>query len=256
MKSSTRHMERTKPVAPVLPTTSLRQHGYDLEEGSHSARDAELLEQDGQQDNGIPVRRILSGVRRLYQDGKITGGDAAAAEKYAADYALGILGAMDPERRGSSCRGDLHAFQVARLDAASRYREAKSAIGAEADHLLQLFVVQQKGMAAIARQLASAETAPVKQGATKKAATDREATVIKKSRTRAEGLCLRLIAAVKDLSDFYAKQAGDRTKAKKSYWRPELSEPRSIDPATGKQMVLYPTVYDAVRARVSQAAAA
>ena len=139
-KHASKSAERERVAAPVLPTSCFVRHGYDIEEGPHSVADVELLAREGKEDTGLPIRRVRSGVRRLWQDGKITSAEMAAAEKWASDHGLGVHGASDPMRRGSSCRGDVHSFKVATMDAFTRYREASTAVGEHGEFLLTHFV--------------------------------------------------------------------------------------------------------------------
>lgn len=164
--------ERARVDAPVLPTSCFLRHGYDLEEGPHSHADVELMEREGKADNGLPIRRVRSGVRRLYQDGRISGAEMSPCERWASDYGLGVWGASDPQRRGSSRRCDIHSFYVARMDAATRNREASQAVGAHGDLLLIQFVFEGKGLAAIARMLATVETPEPVQGVSKGSAAN------------------------------------------------------------------------------------
>jgi hypothetical protein len=139
MSASARDTEPSPFRAPLTFHQIRSQTGYDIEEGPHSAADVDLLERQGQQDNGLPVRRVLSGLRRLLQDGAIDRTDFHYAERWAADYGLGVLGASNPERTGSSSRRDIHSYRVVCLDAASRYRESAMAVGQLGDLLLRLF---------------------------------------------------------------------------------------------------------------------
>ena len=217
--------DQERPAAPVLPTQFLRQHGYDIEEGPHSDQDVALLEREGKADNGLPVRRVRSGVRRLFQDGKISGAEMAAAERWAGDYGLGVHGASDPMRRGSSCRGDIHSFRVACMDAATRHREAATAIGERGDMLLTEFAFWGKGLAAMARQQALSETPEPGEGASKSARKDFEGKVARKAQPYTQRLVRELVTTIQTLADFYEEKAADRRQP--SWWKP-------TDPETGK----------------------
>lgn len=219
----TAEMERE--AAPVLPNSCFLRHGYDLEEGPHSAADIALLERDGKVDNGSPIRRVRSGVRRLFQDNKITGAEMAATERWAGDYGLGVHGASDPLRRGSSCRGDIHSFRVACLDAAARHREAAATLGPHGDMLLTEFCFRGKGLAAMARQQALKETPTPGETATKAQRKSYEGAVEKKAQPYTQALVRELVATIKALGDFYEARADD--KKQPSWWKP-------VDPDTGK----------------------
>ena len=202
----------------------MRQHGYDIEEGPHRDQDVKLLESEGKADNGLPVRRVRSGVRRLFQDGKITSAEMAACERWASDYGLGVHGASDPMRRGSSCRGDVHSFRVACLDAATRNREAAGAIGERGDMLLAEFVFWGKGLAAVCRLLALRETPEPGEKATKGARKEHEGQVNRKAQPYTQGLVRELVTTIRTLADFYEVKATDRKQL--SWWKP-------VDPDTG-----------------------
>lgn len=77
--------------------------------------------------------RIPSAVAALRRSGKIGDAEVQAADRFAADYAFGIVGARisDPNHtRGTHAPGGVEtAAMVARLDAATRYREAREALG-------------------------------------------------------------------------------------------------------------------------------
>lgn len=231
--------ERERAAAPVLPSAFLRQHGYDIEEGPHSDADVALLEREGKEDNGLPIRRIKSGVRRLWQDGKITGAELAATERWASNYGLGVHGASDPMRRGSSCRGDVHSSRVSCMDAATRHREAALAVGQHGDALLIQFVFFGKGLAAIARGLAVSETPGPGVDAGKTERKDYEGRVARKAQRYTQRLVRELIITIKILSDFYAAKASEQRQP--SWWRP-------VDPETGRTVLRsrYGTVQKAI----------
>ena len=159
----------------MLPTSAFLRHGCDIEEGPHSPADIDLLERGGKRDNGRVIRSVRSGVRRLFQDGRISGAEMAACERWSADYGLGVWGASDPQRRGSSCRGDIYSFRVACLDAATRHREAAQAVGAHGDYLLNAFVFEGRGL------VAAAETPEPVQGAPKGVREDYEGALTRKA---------------------------------------------------------------------------
>ena len=72
-KTTTMATYQERQTVPVLPTACFIRHGYDIEEGPHSPSDVALLEREGKEDTGLPLRRVRSRVRRLWQDGKISG---------------------------------------------------------------------------------------------------------------------------------------------------------------------------------------
>ena len=220
--------ERERVAPPVLPTACFLRHGYDLEEGPHSPADVDLLEREGKADNGLPVRRVRSGVRRLFQDGRISGAELAACERWAADYGLGVHGASDPQRRGSSCRGDIHSFRVACLDAATRHREAAKAIGPRGDYLLTAFVFEGRGLAAVARMLAAAETPEPGQGASKGVRKEYEGAIARRAQPYTQRIAKDLIEAIQTLTEFYEDRSAD--KRQDSWWRP-------VDPETGRTIL-------------------
>ena len=223
-----RTSERARVEAPVLPTSTFLRHGYDIEEGQHSPADVDLLEREGKRDNGLSVRRVRSGVRRLHQDGRISGAELAATERWASDYGLGAHGASDPQRRGSSCRGDIHRFYVARMDAATRHREASQAVGAHGDKALMEFVFFGKGLAAIARILASAETPEPGQGAFKGIRRGYEGAMARRAQPYTQRIAKDLIEAIRNLTEFYELRSSD--KRQDSLGRP-------VDPETGKTVL-------------------
>lgn len=114
------------------------------------------------------------------------------------------------------------------MDAATRHREAAKAIGEHGDELLVQFVFLGKGLAAIARGLAVAETPGPGADARKTERKDYEGKVTRRAQLYTQRLVRELVTTIKTLSDFYASKSTE--KRQNSWWRP-------VDPETGRTVL-------------------
>ena len=109
-----------------------------------------------------PVQRLDSGLAQLRRTDKIGDREVAAATRWRGDYELGNFGARDPEKSGSG--GGVDGYNISSIDALTRYRSAKAAVGAFGDSLLVAFVSDGLSLNAIARSLEAERLAAEKAG--------------------------------------------------------------------------------------------
>jgi hypothetical protein len=102
-------------------------------------------------------RRVMGtrrhGVTALRKAGKISHADAASAERWYQDYALGVHGVFDSDpalgRGGGG--GDAHTAQFARAKGSLSFREACQAVGQHGTEILTQFVVNGLTLAALGK---------------------------------------------------------------------------------------------------------
>lgn len=93
-------------------------------------------------------QQVARPVLALQRSGKIGPGEVAAAERLYSDYALGVCGARDSGRTGGG--GGVQEFSASMLDAMTRYRRARDAVGHRAEEVLRAVVVDETSLKALA----------------------------------------------------------------------------------------------------------
>ena len=94
------------------------------------------------------VLRRGAGLYGLLRSGTITQRHVDAAQRWARDFETGIMGATDPERRGSG-GGDIHDMLIARSAAVARCESVRRTLGCYASDLLILLVLDGLSLAKI-----------------------------------------------------------------------------------------------------------
>lgn len=95
------------------------------------------------------VLRRGAGLYGLLRSGTITQRHVDAAQRWARDFETGIMGASDPERRGSG-GGDIHDMLIARSAAVTRCENVRRSLGRYASDLLVLLVLDGLSLGKIA----------------------------------------------------------------------------------------------------------
>lgn len=90
---------------------------------------------------GHRVQRVLSGLLQLEKAGRIGPAEVSAAIRWRRDYELSVHGARDPEARGSGS-GGVDMWMAARVDTATRYRQAAQPLGMLGDSMLRNYVAE------------------------------------------------------------------------------------------------------------------
>jgi hypothetical protein len=104
----------------------------------------------------IGREQIARPVAALLRSGKIGQAEATAAERYYADFALGVCGARDTARVGRG--GGSDGITGAQIAAMESYRRAAAAIGRRADALLRELVIEETSLRAMAKARGHAST--------------------------------------------------------------------------------------------------
>lgn len=103
------------------------------------------------------VQRLIGGVAALAQSGEIGQAHADAAERWHRDYVMGVIGARDPEARGSGKAPDLHAAMLARTAAIGRCRVVRQSLGACGEIRLRMLLIDELSFSATAAKLLPGE---------------------------------------------------------------------------------------------------
>ena len=105
----------------------------------------------GKNNNALVTRYAVSTpVRRLFQSGCIGVTEVGAAQRYRDDYACAYLTSRNPldsvQANGvtGSRSSSLHGAMLYKTAAAMRYREARIAIGPDAEHILRAIVLEDR----------------------------------------------------------------------------------------------------------------
>lgn len=101
----------------------------------------------------ITVWRKCVGLYGLHRSGTLEDRHVTAAELWARDYETGVLGARDPDCRGSGPRGDAHDAQLARAAASGRHDYIRRAIGGAGESLMMLLMIDGLSIAAMGARL-------------------------------------------------------------------------------------------------------
>lgn len=99
------------------------------------------------------VQRVVGALATLAKNGDIDQSQSSAAERWYRDYVMGIVGARDPETRGSGKAPDLHASMLARTAAIGRCRTVRNGLGLCGEIRLKLLLIDELSFSAIAIKL-------------------------------------------------------------------------------------------------------
>lgn len=122
--------EATRPIEDAVPMQGAWKNRIALAE----------LEQEKDRPPTNVLRRG-AGLYGLLRSGTITQRHVDAAQKWARDFETGIMGAADPERRGSGGGGDAHDNLIARSAAVTRCENIRRTLGRYASDILVLLVL-------------------------------------------------------------------------------------------------------------------
>ena len=104
------------------------------------------------------VQRLVGGVSSLTGTGDADSAATSAAERWYRDYVMGVIGARDPEARGSGRAPDIHASMLARAAAISRCRTVREGLGLCSEVRLKLLLVDELSFSVIAEKLLPGDT--------------------------------------------------------------------------------------------------
>ena len=121
--------EATRPIEEAVPM-----------QGAWKNRIALAELDQGKDRPPIEVLRRGAGLYGLLHSGTITQRHVDAAQRWARDFETGIMGAADPERRGTG-GGDIHDMLIARSAAVARCETIRRTLGNYASDLLVLLVI-------------------------------------------------------------------------------------------------------------------
>ena len=93
--------------APVARTTTIAPSGGERAPKERLGKGQEVRIRDD-------VQQIVTGLTTLAKCGEIDQAQSSAAERWYRDYVMGVVGARDPEARGSGKAPDVHASMLAR----------------------------------------------------------------------------------------------------------------------------------------------
>lgn len=99
------------------------------------------------------VQYVVNAVSTLVRIGDIDDAQAGAAERWYRDYVMGVIGARDPDQRGSGKAPDLHASMLARTAAVARCRAVRDGLGTCGEERLKLFLLDELTFSSIAARL-------------------------------------------------------------------------------------------------------
>jgi hypothetical protein len=99
---------------------------------------------------GVRTQRIANGVETLREAGQIGDPEVVAADRWYANYALGVLGGRDPERTGGGGSSDCHTGMLARARAVEMHNAVQASIGATFTQWLDKLLVQRWSFTAMA----------------------------------------------------------------------------------------------------------
>lgn len=104
------------------------------------------------------VQRLVGGVASLIGIGDVDKATTSAAERWYRDYVMGVIGARDPEARGSGRAPDIHASMLARAAAIARCRTVREGLGLCSEIRLKLLLVDELSFSMIAEKLLPGDT--------------------------------------------------------------------------------------------------
>ena len=130
--------EATRPIEEAVPM-----------QGAWKNRIALAELDQGKDRPPIEVLRRGAGLYGLLRSGTITQRHVDAAQRWARDFETGIMGASDPERRGSGA-GDAHDNLIARAEAVTRCENIRRTFGRYASDILILLVLDGLSLGKIA----------------------------------------------------------------------------------------------------------
>lgn len=104
------------------------------------------------------VQRLVGGVASLTGAGHVDRATTSAAERWYRDYVMGVIGARDPEARGSGRAPDIHASMLARAAAIARCRTVREGLGLCSEIRLKLLLVDELSFSVIAEKLLPGDT--------------------------------------------------------------------------------------------------
>ncbi|NPD67872.1 hypothetical protein HN018_10885 [Lichenicola cladoniae] len=99
------------------------------------------------------VQRLVGGVASLTGSDDVARPTTSAAERWYRDYVMGVIGARDPEARGSGRAPDIHASMLARAAAIARCRTVREGLGLCSEIRLKLLLVDELSFSVIAEKL-------------------------------------------------------------------------------------------------------
>ncbi|WP_415511576.1 hypothetical protein [Acetobacter sp.] len=89
----------------------------------------------------VEVWRRCAGLYGLLRSKAITDGQVSAAQFWAVDYEISVLGGTDPEMERGAKRGDIHDAMIGRIGSAARRDYIRERIGARGEQLLVLLMI-------------------------------------------------------------------------------------------------------------------
>ncbi|GBQ51597.1 hypothetical protein CFR77_15340 [Komagataeibacter sucrofermentans] len=101
----------------------------------------------------VEVWRRCAGLYGLLRSRAITEGQVSAAQFWATDYEIGVLGGTDPEMEHGAKRGDIHDAMIGRMGSAARRDYIRQRIGARGEQLLVLLMIEGLSLNDIASHL-------------------------------------------------------------------------------------------------------
>ena len=132
--------------APVSQTTTAAPSGGERAPKERLGKGQEVRIRDD-------VQQIVTGLTTLAKCGEIDQAQSSAAERWYRDYVMGVVGARDPEARGSGKAPDVHASMLARTAAIGRCRAVRQGLGLCGEIRLKFLLVDELSFSAIAAKL-------------------------------------------------------------------------------------------------------
>lgn len=99
------------------------------------------------------IQRVVGGLATLTRLGDVDQAQSSAGERWYRDYVMGIMGARDPDARGSGQAPDIHASMLARTAAISRCRSVRDSLGLCGELRLRLLLIDELSFSTIAVRL-------------------------------------------------------------------------------------------------------
>ncbi|EGG74673.1 hypothetical protein SXCC_04777 [Gluconacetobacter sp. SXCC-1] len=105
------------------------------------------------QSRPVEVWRRCAGLYGLLRSKAINEGQVSAAQFWATDYEIGVLGGTDPEMERGAKRGDIHDAMIGRMGSAARRDYIRQRIGARGEQLMVLLMIEGLSITAMAKRL-------------------------------------------------------------------------------------------------------
>ncbi|WP_242501255.1 hypothetical protein [Komagataeibacter xylinus] len=90
----------------------------------------------------VEVWRRCAGLYGLLRSRAITEGQVSAAQCWAVDYEIGVLGGTDPEMEHGAKRGDIHDAMIGRIGSVERCKYIRARIGGRGEQLMMMLMIE------------------------------------------------------------------------------------------------------------------